>query len=270
MEEKQILELKKTLAELQTMYTNDIAKGTSNILLLGGMGTGKTDLVGTTSRYPVLFHSFDPGGSNLRRFKDLRTKGLVVTDSRFEKEEAKKPTAYNLWEKEFFQMRKSGIFEGIGTYCIDSTTTFIRALRNKIARDKGRADQILQIQDWQVLGNIFIDVIKLCTALPCDFILTGHLELIKDDSTGKTILRFSTIPSLKIDIPTLFDEVYVMQAEETSKKISRTLVTQVTGRIEARTRMGGGIFEIREEPDLKYLYKKAGRDYGDNLVLLGK
>jgi myosin-crossreactive antigen len=89
------------------------------------------------------------------------------------------------------------------------------------------------------------------------------MELIKDDSLGKTILRFKSIPSLKVDIPTLFDEIYVLEAKETSKGIERRLITAPPERYEARTRMGGGLFETREVADFKELFKKAGRNTED-------
>ena len=248
-------ELKKlrerTTTELSMQYN------TFNALILGESGVGKTSLL-ETARKPVLIHSFDPGGSKLRNFLPLIKDGSVIVDSQFEVEDMKKPSAYMAWENEFEKLKRDNIFSGVGTYVIDSFTTWISSLKNEIAKRKGRSESILQIQDWQVIGNIVVDTMKLCTALPCDFILNGHLTLEKDEVSGRHIARFKTIPSLRIDIPLLFDEIYVMLAEGTRDGVERRLLTQPDGKYLARTRIGARLFDVYEEADISLLLKKAG------------
>ena len=248
-----MLELKGEMERLRKMYTADISQGTFNALILGRIGVGKTTLV-ETARKPVLIHSFDPGGT--KGMKKAIERGDVIVDTRFEKESAKHPLAYKDWESTFESYRANDIFKGIGTYVIDSFTTWIDALKNEVAKRKGRADSVLQIQDWLVVGNQVRDVIKLATALPCDFILTGHLFLEKEEETGKIFAMFKSLPSLRIAVPMLFDEIYVLTAEDTSNEIKRSLLTQSTGKYLARTRIGRDIFNVREEPDISKMLKK--------------
>lgn len=256
-----VFDLSAEVNRIRNMYSGDATQGTFNALILGPSGSGKTRLL-QTCRLPVLLHSFDPGGS--KTVFDMIKSGSIVADTRFETDSAKKPEAYKLWEKEFENLKNANAFQHFGTYCIDSFTTFIDALKNEVARKCGRADGLLQLQDWQVLGNVVKDVLKLCMSLPCDFIVTGHLSSEKDELSGKVVNRIATIPSLQNTLPLLFDEVYMMQADETAKGLERYMLTGNTGRFEAKTRLGSnGKFALKEPPDIKMLLKKAGRSTED-------
>lgn len=256
------LDVKVELDKLRAMYTKDIAGGTTNICLLGDLGVGKTSIL-STARMPVLVHSFDPGGCKLHHLQPLIKEGKIIVDSRFEKEDGKKPTAYKEWESEFERLRMGNVFSGLGTYVIDSFTTWLAALKNEIVKRKGRSEGVLQLQDWQVIMNVVIDMTKLCTALPCDFILTGHLSLEKDEVSGRMLARFKSIPSLQIDVPLLFDEIWVMLSEEVKNGTERRILTQSTGKYTARTRIGSQVFEMYEEADIKKMLKKAGLSDAD-------
>ena len=239
-----------------------------NILLLSDIGVGKTSLL-KTAKMPVLVHSFDPGGSRLALLRPIINSGEYIYDDRYEKESLDAPHVYKDWEQEFMRLKRGGAFEQIGTYVIDSFTTWMDGAKNELGKrkaggsvkdmrpKKGSWEGILEKQDWQVLGQITIDMVKMCSALPCDFILTGHLVLIEDEVSGRLMVRFKSIPSLQVNIPLLFDEIYVMESKETPDGVTRSLITQNTGRYVARTRLGAGIFETRERADLGYLRQKA-------------
>ncbi len=270
------LDIKVERDRLRSMYTADIGKNTHNMMLLGGIGSGKTHMLGTAIQ-PIYVDSFDPGGTGLRLLKDLKDSGAMLVNTTFEREldmtKTKKigsrPDAsiYRSWEIEFDRLRFGGFFESVGTYCIDSSTNFIHALKSEVARRNGRDDSALTQPDWQILGNTFGDIIRMCTALPCNFIFTGHLKLVKDDVEGIMLARFNIIPSLQIDLPSLFDEIYILEAKNTSQGLQRKVITANTDKYEARTRIGGGVFEVREEPDIKYLLNKAGLDNKDREVI---
>ena len=263
------LNIKVELDKLRAMYTADIAQDTFNALWLGEVGTGKTTLL-KTCRFPILVHSFDPGGTKVLK-KEIE-EGKVIVDSRYEKEDANNPTAYHAWEEEFFRLRAGGVFDKVGTYCLDSFTTWFECLKNQITARKAvkpkatsgyrgitsRSIGLMEQADWQVAGNIVRDMSKLCTALPCDFIMTGHLLLEKEDVSGRMIAYFNSIPSLRVNVPLLFDEIYVLLCQETSSGVARKLLTQPTGKYVARTRIGAGKFALYEEPDIKALLTKAG------------
>jgi hypothetical protein len=97
--------------------------------------------------------------------------------------------------------------------------------------------------------------------LPCDIVVTGHLE-DKKNKQGAVIARgLYATGKLMTRIPRLFQEILVCETEETSKGISYFVKTQPEGMVDARTRMGAnGRLKFREEPDLMAMMKKCGYD----------
>lgn len=249
------------LQKLQTTYTDDGKNKTFNAIVYGDIGTGKTRLLETCPG-PVLVHSFDPGGTLTLR-KSIEA-GHVYVDTRFEKEDAKLPSAYRLWEAEFDRLRKSDFFESIGTYAVDSATTLMDALMNEILKRAGRAGGTPQKMDWMVQMNCMRDIMKLFTTLPCNCILIAHVDNDKDEATGKMFNYPMMTGKLKRKVPLLFDEIYAAQSKATSKGTEYSLLTQNDGLWQARTRIGrDGIFEKYEVPDIRLLLKKAGMPYED-------
>lgn len=240
-------------------YASAGALSRTNILLTGDFGTGKTTTCATAPR-PILFDSFDPGGVRSVRqhlWSPENPNGFIIADTRFEDEDSMNPTAYNLWESTFLQRRRDGLFDSIGTYVIDSGTNFAEACMNRILvkRKGGRQDGIPTIQDYQVLILTIRDIVKAATALPCNFIFTCHLELVKDELSGRITQELLVTGKLRGKLPLLFDEVYVCENRGTERK----LLTANDGQFKARTRLGaGGKFQLREDPNLFALMEKAG------------
>ena len=243
------------LQDVLKRYKEDPGQRTFNCIVAGDMGTGKTRLLGTAPG-PVLVHSFDPGG--LKVLRPEIDKGIVIPDVRYEDEDPKHPTVFQLWEKEFEKLRKEGVFNEIGTFAIDSVTTFADALMNEILRKQGRPGGVPYQQDYLLQINVMRDYMKIFTTLPCNVVLTAHLDPVKDEVTGKVKMDILVTGKLKVKIPLLFDEIYVAMTKRTSKGVEHVLLTKNDGYYSARTRIGRDIFDTYEKPDLTYLMKKAG------------
>ncbi len=245
-------------AQLMTRYEEDVTKGTFNAIVYGDIGSGKTKLL-STCRKPILIHSFDPGGMlTLRKEPDFNKEGGIFVDNRFEREDAKNPSAYEAWEKEFDRLRKANFFSNVGTYAIDSATTWADALMNAVLKKAGRTAATPQQMDWMVQMNVIRDGMKAFCALPCDCILTAHVDYDKDEGSGRMVAGPMFTGKLKQKVPLLFDEIYRMVAQRTSKGTEYSLQTQADAMYRARTRLGtGGTFEAFEKPDIIELLKKA-------------
>jgi hypothetical protein len=247
---------KTTFKDIMDIYDSDVTVDTFNALVYGDIGSGKTYLAKTCPG-PVLIHSFDPGGSKSINDVIGDDKGIYV--ERFETEDSKKPTEYARWEKKFDALRNEGFFENVGTFILDSVTTWSESMMNEILKRQGRQGGIAQLMDWQVQMNTIRDTIKRICALPCNCIVIGHIELDKDEVTGKMITNPMITGKMKAKMPLLFDEIYVTLTKETRQGVEYQLLTQSNGLYRARTRLGkGGVFEAFEEPNITKLLNKAG------------
>jgi hypothetical protein len=257
------LDIKKEFESIREMYVKDAVQTTFNMLLCGEMGSGKSHMC-STGRRPIHVDSFDPGGTKIKPFQDGIKEGWALIDSRWENEDPMNPTVAKEWLREMTRREKMGYFASIGTYVIDSATTWQEALMNMQLKSAGVAGQPPRwSHDYQPVKTQIKNIIRRMTKLPCDVILTGHLEVEKDETSGKILKRFSTIGKGTAIIPTLFDEVYVAIAEDKSDGTERYILTAPSGHYLARTRIGSMRFERKEVPNIRELLKKAGREIID-------
>jgi hypothetical protein len=241
---------KARLKSLMTSYQEESKY--VNILLLGEEGVGKTHLL-QTCRQPLYIDSFDPGGT--KTIRNFLLKSGSIVDTRWEKCE---PTTYMNWEKNFLDLKRSGFFEAVGTYVIDSFSLFAISLQAELVRRYRRPDGILEIKDWNIINNAIRDTFLVLFQLPCDVVVTGHLSSEKDEVSGRVTNKIAATPSTQGLLPKLFDEIYVLIADNSAKGISRKVLTQNDGRYKARTRIGNGKLEVYEEAHICNILKKAG------------
>lgn len=257
------LDIKKTISEIQKMYAESATADKTNFLLYGSMGSGKTTMAVETARGPVLLHSFDPGGSDSIDRK-LLDSGKVLVDRRFEVEDPKNPKMFELWNTEFVRLLNGGFFSAIGTYVLDSATTWGQAAMNVVLKKAGRAAGVPQQNDYLPQMTMMENALKVILSLPCDVVFTAHEKADKDDVTGKIMCAPLLTGKLTQRIPLLFNEIYHLSAKETSKETKFLAQTQGCSTYMARTRLGRrGLFEKFEPCDIRGLLKKANRNFED-------
>jgi len=253
-------------------YQESAKDKTVNILAYGDIGTGKTTLA-TTCIFPVLLHSFDPGGTKTRALKPFIKKGDIIVDSRFEKDSWAKPEAYRLWEREMTELRRMDYFSHIGTYFLDSFTTFSDYMMYELLKipHKGgvsRAGQIPELKDYLVQQYTGVDILGQLCELPCNVVITGHIGLDKDEVTGKLETGLMLAGKFSTKVPKIFDEKYITRTIKTSTGISHVLQTKNDGYYKCETRMGGDLFSLYEQPNIRALIKKAGLPSEDKPKLI--
>lgn len=266
MSEGTILDARIEAGKLRTKYTSDPRQNSFRVLVTGESGTGKTHLL-RTARLPVHIDSFDPGGTLVLR--DLVTKGDIVADTIYEAEDRTSPSMFREWCRNFEQRIRGKYFESIGTYALDSSTMWADAIMSHgMATDKtgnraGEAPnfykdynpQKITIQNWM----------HRILALPCDVIITGHLEGEYDDKVvGEDVrrdlqrYRYMTTGKGAIIIPLLFDEQWTTVVKETPNGLEYQVLTSHWKYYRGRTRIGRSVFSQFEPANIKALLKKAG------------
>lgn len=257
------IEIKKEAEEVRRMYNDDPRSKTYNLLVYGGLGTGKTTLLKTVRR-PLHVDSFDPGGT-----KVLEGEEEIYCDAQWEIEDPFKPTVAVAWDKAFHHRKKIGYFDALGTYALDSATTWGQDIMYEIMKKAGRAGGVPFQQDWLPQMTVLENAMRQFISLPCDCILICHDDSDKDEISGRMFVHPLITGKLKRRIPLLFDELYYAMTKETSKGTEYQLLTRNTGLYQARTRLGkGGELETYEEPNIKKILEKVGFSTDDKPSLM--
>jgi hypothetical protein len=252
------------LAKIRSQYLDIVNVEQYTALVMGIFGTGKTTLL-RTARKPIIINSFDPTGTLVLR-RLIQSGDVFVRP--YWNEVWKHPTEYKRWETDWNKDMNSGFLKEIGTYCIDTATTFISALVNWWCTSRKNVDSLPYLNDYPGIYALFTDIIKRTASTGVDFILTGHLSLDpSDDISKQNIAQLHTYKGLRTEIPILFTEKYVIHADGFGDKVDYQLLTAPKGRFHASTQLGGdGLLNPIEKPDIKHILKKVGMSYEDKEI----
>jgi len=262
-------------------YQQNPTPDTFNLLLLGHSGCGKTSLL-STAKKPVLIDSFDPGGTKAEMLQPLIEKGDVLVRT-FEDDDLlssdPQKGALVRWRDAYNASLNAKLFDQVGTYVIDSASTFVDCLSSQILRKEGRmipdmtaasSDKLhgLRRQDYDTFYRMFRNFLGKWLALPCDFILTGHVSKDVNEVTGALVKRFLVIGQSAEKVPPLFDEVWFLDV--VGEKQERKLITSFDSRkFEGKSRRAGTKFDPKGEPaDLKHMLKLMGLPTDDKPSLM--
>ena len=251
------LDIAAEFERVRQSYADDASNNTFNCLIQGDSGAGKTFLM-KTARKPILYHGFDPGGEKPLREEILN--GEVIPDMRFIHESTKNPRAFKLWDAEFTRLYRGDFFEHVGSFVIDSATTWGEAVLNQVQKERVRSfGKPPEIKDYLIQILTMKDYIKTCVSIPCDFYLLCHLQY-KENEEGALISALPLITGKFAPyLPLLFDEVYYCDNKARATDTEYRLLTQKNGIYMAKSRFSeGGKIDKYEPADLKAIMKKVG------------
>ncbi len=275
MKDPNFLEIKKHALEVRNSYAERSQTGKINILNIGRPGTGKTRLA-LYSPKPVHIDVFDRGGEKTEVLQPLIERGEIIVDTSFQRDSWKDPYAFRSWEAKIEKRIRMGYFDCIGTYMLDSATTFADSMIYAILKKGGdkrgsRQGQLPERQDYHMQQYTMVDYFNLLMDLPCHVIVNGHVVILQeggdskdryaDTGTYETGILLAGKASFKT--PLAFDEKYI------ARYIGNRYVlqTKTDGKWHAETRVGETKFEQFEEPNLYKLLEKAGLDFADKPLL---
>ena len=209
---------------------------TRKILLLGDTGSGKTSQLLTLPgrKFAYLFdpnailslqgHDVDyeeylPDRLNLSVRSLATAKGGDKTTSH-------QNTVYQKWEEDFDRKVQAGFFDPYNVISLDSATTFLDLIMDRILTINGRAGQWPQQDDYGPQMVAFTNVCRTLTSLGKIVVMTGHLEMKKDELSQRIFRSPMFTGKLKAKIPLLFSDVLICEVTNDGRgKISHTVQT---------------------------------------------
>lgn len=244
-------------------------------LIMSEPGVGKTTFL-STCRKPILIDHFDPKGTTV--IKDLieQGNGDIVVRPWWDM-----TTAYKEWSEQFTKDIASGYLSYFGTYAMDTITGFSDAVVFDVTESKGRQDNVplstvkgeLVGADYNFIKARIQNTVKLALAQRCDVVMTAHL-IKYQDAKNVTHIDLVAIGKLKVIIPSLFTEKWVMYVDPSNR--SRWILVDRYGNYDASTQIGvkyskegereivlgiqdgQGKRTVFEYPNMKHILKKCG------------
>lgn len=239
-------------------------------MIIGDKGIGKTELLKTMVK-PVFHDCWDNAGEQTL-LEDVKGKAKLP-DWLYPRTQFQRNTAQDFrdWVGAITEDAKAGIFNEVGTYVLDSLTTWGDGLQSVVLEDARNASEKhgenMELQDWGLFLQKATFYLKKLITLPCHVVILGHIQEDRDMVTGRIINNIMIPGQTSQRSPIWMSEMYYMLLSSDKKdakgRPERFLLTGNDTKYKASTRLGrGGKFDLHEKPDIKYLLKKAGLPCG--------
>lgn len=205
------------------------------ILLLGDTGSGKTtqfltlpgkkfaylfdpNAILSLQGHDVDYEEFLPDRLNLSVKSLSKEKGGDTTTNL-------KNDAYVDFEKDFQKKVDTGFFDAYNAISLDSATTLLDLIMDRVLTINGRAGQWPQQDDYGPQMLIFQNICRTLTSMGKLVFLTGHMET-KQDAVTKKIFRGPMFTGrLKAKAPLLFSDIFICEVENDGSSIKHKIQT---------------------------------------------
>jgi len=211
----------------------------NNILIFGHTGAGKTtqfltlpgrkfaylfdpNALDSLAGFDVEYEEFLPDKLNLA-VKSLSTEA----NKKAQPSKLKTVQSYQNWEKHFETNLESGYFDQFDAILFDSITTFSDMVMDEVLRLNSREGQWPQQDDYGPQMNAIMKVFRVLTSMGKTIYATGHMELVKDETSGRIVYQPLVTGRLKTKLPLLFSQIFALHAEAgQDKKVNYKLQTK--------------------------------------------
>lgn len=197
-------------------------------LLLGTTGTGKTSQFLTLPGKKFIY-LFDPNALLTIRGHDVDYEEFYATDLSLDANSLKasvtgdkhmanvRSDVYLNWEKDFEDKLTSGFFDAYDVIGMDSCTTLLDLIMDRILTINGRAGKWPQQDDYGPQMMTFTNIVRTMTGMGKMIFFTGHLSMEKDELTQKIYRVPVMTGKLKDKIPLLFSDIFATGVEQDAK-----------------------------------------------------
>lgn len=196
-------------------------------LVLGDTGSGKTtqfltlpgkkfaylfdsNALLTLRGHDVDYEEFLPDQLNLSVHSLSKDKGGDKTT-------AYKSDMYRQWEKDFDDRVSSGFFDPYDVIGMDSATTLLDLIMDRVLTINGRAGQWPQQDDYGPQMMTFTNICRTLTSMGKTIYMTGHLEYKQDELTKRIYRQPMMTGRLRSKIPLLFSDIFLAEADSDGK-----------------------------------------------------
>ena len=193
------------------------------ILVLGDTGSGKTTQLLTLPgrKFAYLFDSnavLSLRGYDIDYEEFLPDKLNISASSLSKKNPSDKSSVkgsdlYQLWEQDFNQKLADDFFVDYDWIAMDSCTTFLDLIMDRILTINGRFGEWPQQDDYGPQMIAFTNVCRSLTGMGKGIYMTGHLDMKQDELTKRIFRKPMMTGRLTTKIPLLFSDVFVAEAE---------------------------------------------------------
>lgn len=126
-------------------------------------------------------------------------------------------TMYVEWERDFDAKMQGGYFDQFDWLGMDSCTTFLDLIMDRILTLNGRYGQWPHQDDWGPQMIAFKNVVRAWTSMGKGIYFTGHLETKQDDLTKRIWEKPMMTGRLRDQIPLLFSDIFALETDVDSK-----------------------------------------------------
>lgn len=240
-------------------------------LLLGDTGAGKSTqiltLPGKTFAYlfdanailslrghDIDYEEFLPDKLNLSVKSLTKDKGDRTTNYQSD--------IYVQWEKDFEAKVKDGFFNNYDNIVMDSATTFLDLIMDRVLTINGRAGSWPQQDDYGPQMTSFTAVCRTLVSLNKTLLMTGHLET-KQDAVTQRILRGPMMTGrLKTKIPLLFSDILICEAENDGRGNIKHKIQTVPDRLTTSVRCSFKGLQPFEDVTIDWKKSPVGQGIG--------
>lgn len=174
---------------------------------------------------------------------------------------------YQAWEKDFSDKLEEGFFDDYDAIGIDSATTLLDLIMDRILTINGRAGTWPQQDDYGPQMVAFNNVCRALTSLGKTLYMTGHLEYRQEELSKRIFRQPMMTGRLRTKIPLLFSDIYIAEAQNDGKGNIKHTFQTVPDRITTTVRNSIKGLEPFEDVTLDFSKPLEGQGLGHILKL---